>query len=147
MARKEITIDLMDRDHPLTFKVKEMPATKLESWIIRAILLVAGSGMSVPDGTDIKKAGAYLAEKGLSALGAVDFEKAKPLLDELMGCCSIIVDKFEKRLTPEIADAHIQDVATLFKLRMEAIKLNLGFLKPEVERLSGSQENTSTEMR
>lgn len=144
MARKEITIDLIDRDQPLTFKIKEMPATKLESWIIRALLLVAGAGMNVPDGTDIKAAGAYLAEKGLSALGTVDFEKARPLLDELMGCCSIIINKLEKRLTPEIIDDHVQDVKTLFTLRKEAIKLNLGFLKPEVERLSGSQENTST---
>ena len=145
MARKEITVYIQDRDQLLTFKIKEMPATKLESWIIRALLLVAGSGSPVPDGSDIKKAGAFLAEKGLSALGAVDFEKARPLLDDLLGCCSVMLDKLEKRLTPDIVDDHIQDVKTLFTLRKEAIKLNLGFLRPEEESPSGSPAKPNTE--
>lgn len=145
MARKEITFDIQDRDQHRTFKIMEMPATKLESWIIRALLLVAGSGYTVPDGSDIKKAGAFLAEKGLSALGAVDFEKARPLLDDLLGCCFVIIDKLEKRLTPDNVDDHIQDVKTLFELRKEAIKLNLGFLGPEVERLSGYPGKPNTE--
>jgi len=145
MARKEITIDIQDRDQTLTFRVREMPATKLESWIIRALVLVAGSGARVPGGADIKAAGAFLAEKGLAALGNVDFEKAKPLLDELLGCCSRVIERMEERCTPESVDAYILDVATLFRLRMEALKLNLGFLGPEVERLSGSHAKPSTE--
>ncbi|MDR2077038.1 MAG: hypothetical protein LBP61_08960 [Desulfovibrio sp.] len=137
MARKEIIVTIQDRDRELTFKIREMPATRLESWIIRALLLIAGSGKSVPDGTDIRAAGSFLAEKGLAALGGIDFDKARPLLDELLSCCSLLIDKLEKRLTPEIVDDHIEDVSTLFKLRLEVIKLNLGFLGPEVERLSG----------
>ena len=150
MARKEIIIDIQDRDQLLTFKVKEMPATKLESWIIRALLLVAGSGTHVPDGADIRAAGAYLAENGLAALGGIDFDQAKPLLDELLGCCSRVVEKVEERCTPESVDAYIMDVTTLFRLRMEAIKLNLGFLGPEAARgnvpaaPSGSPEKTHT---
>lgn len=145
MARKESIITIQDRDQELTFKIREMPATKLESWIIRALLLVAGSGAQVPDGSDIKAAGAFLAEKGLTALGNIDFEKAQPLLDDLLGCCSVTIDRLEKRLTPDIVDDHILDVTTLFKLRMEAIKLNLGFLGPEVERLSGSPVKPNSE--
>lgn len=147
MARKEITIDIQDRDQRLTFRIREMPATKLESWIIRALLLAAGSGAQVPDGADIRAAGAFLAEKGLSALGNIDFEKARPLLDELLGCCSRLVENVEERCTAQSVDAYIQDVATLFKLRMEAIKLNLGFLGPEAERLSGYPEKPNTEAR
>lgn len=151
MARKEITVDIQDRDQLLTFKIKEMPATRLESWIIRALLLVAraggpdGSGAQVPDGSDIKAAGAFLAEKGLTALGNIDFEKARPLLDELLGCCSRVVEKVEERCTPDSVDNYILDVTTLFTLRMEAIKLNLGFLGPEVERLSGSPVKPNSE--
>ncbi len=145
MARKEITVDIQDRDQLLTFRIKEMPATRLESWIIRALLLVAGSGAQVPGGADIKAAGAFLAEKGLAALGNIDFEKASPLLDELLGCCSRVVEKVEERCTPESVDAYILDVGTLFKLRMEAIKLNLGFLGPEAARLSGSPAKAFTE--
>lgn len=145
MARKESIITIQDRDQELTFKIREMSATKLESWIIRALLLVAGSGAQVPDGSDIKAAGAFLAEKGLTALGNIDFEKARPLLDELLGCCSRVVEKVEERCTPESVDNYILDVTTLFKLRMEAIKLNLGFLGPEVERLSGSPVKPNSE--
>lgn len=148
MARKEIIVDIQDRDQLLTFKIREMPATRLESWIIRALLLVAGSGAQVPDGSDIKAAGAFLAEKGLIALGNIDFDKARPLLDDLLGCCSRVIERVEERCTPESVDAYILDVKTLFQLRMEAIKLNLGFLGPEVaraeERLSGSRKKANT---
>jgi hypothetical protein len=144
MARKEIIIDIQDREQFLTFKVKEMPATRLEAWIIRALLLLAGSGAQTPEGSDLKAAGAFLAEKGLSALSGIDYDKARPLLDDLLGCCSRIVEKVEERCTPESVDNYILDVSTLFKLRMEAIKLNLGFLGPEVVRLSGSLEKAST---
>jgi hypothetical protein len=142
--RKETIVTLQDRDQELTFKIREMSASRLESWIIRALLLVAGSGAQVPDGTDIKAAGAYLAEKGLAALGHIDYEKARPLLDELLACCSRLVERVEERCTPESVDAYILDVTTLFRLRMEAIKLNLGFLRPEAGRLSGSPEKSST---
>ena len=137
--RKEIIIDIMDRDQSLTFKIREMPAARLESWIYRAFLLVVGAGAQVPGGVDIRAAGAFLAEKGLSALGGIDFDKAKPLLDELLACCSRVLERVEERCTPESVDAYILDVTTLFKLRMEAIKLNLGFLGPVGDKLSGFQ--------
>jgi hypothetical protein len=146
MARKEITIDIQDREQLLTFKIREMSATKLESWIIRALLLVAGSGALAPGGSDLGTLGAYLAEKGPTALGNVDYEQAKPLLDELLACCSRVVERVEERCTPESVDNYILDVKTLFRLRMEASKLNLGFLGPEVERLSGFPGKPNSEV-
>lgn len=145
MARRTIEITIEDRGNPLHFIIEEMPATKLESWIIRALLLVAGAGMEVPDGSDLRKAGAFLADKGIGALGSLDFEKARPLLDELLGCCFRKIDKVKERCTPDTVDGYIEDVQTLLKLRMEAIKLNLGFLKAEVEKLSGSREQPNIE--
>ena len=150
MARKENIITLQDREQELTFKIREMSATKLESWIIRALLLIAGSGARVPEGADLKAAGAYLAEKGLASLGNIEFEKAKPLLDELLGCCSRVIERVEERCTPDSVDAYILDVTTLFRLRLEALKLNLGFLGPEavateaVARLSGFRGKAPT---
>ena len=105
-----------------------MPATKLESWLIRAVLLLAAAGGDVPQGRDLKEAGAFLAEKGLSALARVDYDQARPLLDELLGCCSRMIGGVKERCTPEGMDAYIEDVTTLFKLRAEALKVNLGFL-------------------
>ena len=147
MARKETIITIQDREQELTFKIREMPATRLESWIIRALLLLAGSGAVVPGGADIKAAGAYLAENGLTALGNVDYEKTRPLLDELLGCCSRVVERVEERCTPESVDNYILDVTTLFKLRMEAFKVNLGFLGQGLGNLFGSHENTSSELQ
>lgn len=143
MARKVVTVDIQDREQLLTFKIREMPATRLESWIIRAILLLAGSGVQVPNGKDIKAAGAFLAEQGMAALGNIDFEKAQPLLDELLGCSSRVIEGVEERCTPQTVDAYILDVATLFKLRMEAIKLNLGFFSPEDASPSGSPDKAN----
>jgi len=140
MARKEIILEIQDREQTLTFRIREMPASKLESWIIRAVLLVAGSGAEVPAGADLKAVGLFLQSKGLTALGNVDFEKSRPLLDELLSCCSRVIERVEERCTPESVDAYIEDVKTLFTLRMEALKLNLGFFKGAVENLSGSPE-------
>ncbi len=137
MARKEITIDIQDREQLLTFKIREMPATKLENWLLRVALLLTKSGAQVPDGADLPAAGAYLAGNGLSVLGHLEPEKVQPLLDELLGCCSRVVERVEERCTPESVDAYILDVKTLFTLRAEAATLNLGFLRPEGESLSG----------
>jgi hypothetical protein len=148
MARKETIVKIQDRDQDLTFKIREMSATKLESWIIRVLLLVAGSGAvsSRLPGAMIKEISALPAEKALAALGNVDFEKARPLLDELLGCCSRVTQNVEEHCTPDSVDAYILDVTTLFNLRVEALKLNLGFLGPEVaERLSGFPGIPNTE--
>lgn len=136
MARRTIELTLEDRGKQLQFVVKEMPATKLEAWIIRALLLIAGAGIEVPGGSDLRRAGEFLANKGVGALGTLNYEKASPLLDDLLGCCYRKLDRVEERCTPDSVDGYIEDVTTLFKLRMEAAKLNLGFLKAEVEKLS-----------
>jgi hypothetical protein len=143
MARKEIIIDIQDREQLLTFKIKEMPATRLEAWIIRALLLLAGAGAPTPQEADLKAAGAFLAQEGLSALSGIDYDKARPLLDELLGCCARVVEKVEERCTPASVDNYILDVNTLFTLRTEAVKLNLGFLAPEAARRSGSPATAS----
>ena len=141
--RKEKIITIQDRGQELTFKIREMSAAQLEAWLGRIAALAAGSGMQVSDISKLGEAGTFLAEKGLAALGNIDFEEARPLLDELLGCCSRIVERIEERCTPETVDNYIFDVTTLFKLRMEAIKMNLGFLLPEGESLSGSQEKVN----
>ena len=148
MARKESIITIQDQDQELTFKIRQMSATQLESWGIRVILLIAAAGVKVPAGYDLKAAVAFLKENSgalLGNLGSLDFEKAKPLLDELLACCSIKIGNLEKRCTPEVIDDHVQDVKTLLTLRKEAIKLNVGFSKPEEETPSGSPTKPNTE--
>ncbi len=144
MARKEITLDIRDREQLLTFKIREMPATRLESWLLRATLLLGAGGVQAPQDADPQTAGAHLAAQGLSGLGRIEYAKAQPLLDELLGCCSRVVERVEERCTPESVDAYILDVKTLFTLRAEAFKLNLGFPRPEGESLSGCPAKAAT---
>lgn len=125
--RNEKTIEIEDRGNKLVFKVKEMSATQLEDWTMRAVLVLAGAGSDIPAGGGVEGIGKYLAEHGLAAIGNVDYQRAKPLLDEMLGCCYRVIDKMEERVTPQTAEAYIEDMTTLFKLRLEAFKVNFSF--------------------
>lgn len=127
--RKEKIITLDDRGKKLTFKIREMSATGLESWIIRAMLLIGAD--KTKGRTDIKNAADFIKTDGLQLISSLDYEKARPLLDELLACCSRIDGGIEQLCTPETVDGYIEDVKTLIALRMEALKLNLDFLAPE----------------
>ena len=140
--RNEKTIEIEDRGNKLTFKIREMSATQLEDWTMRACLVLAGAGSDIPAGGGVEGIGKYLAEHGLAAVGNVDYQKAKPLLDEMLGCCFRVVDRMEEKVTPETADAYVSDMSTLFKLRLEAFKLNFSFFGSG--GLSGSPESPST---
>ena len=140
--RQEKRITIEDRGNKLEFVIREMSATQLEDWTMRAVLVLAGAGSDIPAGGGVEGISKYLAEHGLAAIGAVDYAKAKPLLDEMLGCASRVVDRVEERVTPETADAYIEDMATLFKLRMEALKLNFAFFQGGAP--SGSPEKGST---
>lgn len=149
--RKEKTITIDDRGNALTFKVREMPATRLESWIIRAGLLLAGTGLLDTGGKDapqdagevMSAAGKALAENGLAALGKVDYDAAKPLLDELLACCTRVDAGMEQQLTPDVADGIIEDVRTLFALRKEALAVNFGFFAAAAPSAADAGQNPS----
>lgn len=136
--RKEKTVIVNDRGRELTFTVREMPATKLESWIVRAGLLLAESGLvaGLLESGDAADPGSVLAAAGrltagdhgadlLTALGRVDYEKARPLLDELLSCCTL--SGAVAPLAPDTADGVLEDVRSLFTLRKEALALNFAF--------------------
>jgi hypothetical protein len=133
--RKEITVQLEDRGKQLTFKIKEMPATKMERWIIRALLLLLrgenaaslDSAQSAVSSSDLNKAANFLMKDGVKALARVDYEEAEPLLEELLNCCRRVDAGVDQLCTSDTVDGYIEDVRTLFKLRMEAAKLNLSF--------------------
>ena len=140
--RNEKIIELEDRGNKLTFKIREMSATQLEDWTMRAVLVLAGAGSDIPAGGGVEGIGKYLAEHGLAAIGNVDYAKAKPLLDEMLGCCYRVIDRMEEKVTPETADAYIKDMTTLFKLRVEALKTNFSFFGSGSP--SASHEKAST---
>ena len=147
--RKEKRIVVNDRGRELAIVVREMPATKLESFIVRGGLLLAASGLAegllgghegeAPDVAHVMQAaGRLVQQQGADLLRAVvslDYEKARPLLNDLLGCCTL--EGSVAPLSEETADAVIEDVRTLFTLRKEALVLNLGFFA--AAGYSGSQ--------
>ena len=132
--RKEKTIVIDDRGRSLTFKIREMSALRLESWIARAGILLAATGILDETKADVRNVGDIAAsvgrmvgDFGISALGKLDYDKARPLLDELLACCSRVEAGVEQPLTPAVLEGFIEDVRTLFTLRKEALALNFGF--------------------
>lgn len=132
--RKEKNIVIDDRGKSLTFKIREMSALQMEGWIARAGILLAGTGILDETRVDVRNAGEIAAgvaravgESGISALGRLDYDKARPLLDELLSCCSRVDAGVEQPLTPDVLEGFIEDVRTLFTLRKEALALNFGF--------------------
>ncbi len=135
--RKEITVTLNDRGNELTFRIREMPATKVERWIIKLAGALSATGVfsaDVADGVDAQKAIAdFLLKGGLSKLGAVtkDYDEViQPLIDELYTCVEQKVGNAYFALTPDVIDAKIEDVRTLFNLQKEIVKLHLDFFVP-----------------
>ena len=132
--RKEKNIVIDDRGKSLTFKIREMSALQMEGWIASAGILLAGTGILDETRVDVRNAGEIAAgvaravgESGISALGRLDYDKARPLLDELLSCCSRVDAGVEQPLTPDVLEGFIEDVRTLFTLRKEALALNFGF--------------------
>ena len=135
--RKEVTVTLNDRGNDLTFRIKEMPATKAERWIIKLAGALSATGVfsaDVSDGVDAQKAIAdFLLTGGLSKLGMVtkDYDEViQPLIDELYACVEQKVGNAYFALTPDVIDAKIEDVRTLFNLQKEIVKLHLDFFVP-----------------
>ena len=145
--RKEITVTLNDRGNELTFRIREMPATKVERWIIKLAGALSATGVfsaDVADGVDAQKAIAdFLLKGGLSKLGAVtrDYDEViQPLIDELYTCVEQKVGNAYFALTPDVIDAKIEDVRTLFNLQKEIVKLHLDFFVPGAASTSTARQ-------
>jgi hypothetical protein len=146
MARKEKFITLKDGEQNLSFVVRQMPLTRLEMFALRLVSLLAGSASGAPDFEGLSEGLDWLrgqsAKALLSCLGNLDTDKAAPLLDELLGCCSRVVGQVETKCTPETIDGYLSDLRTLFELRKEAFSINFGFFIEGAEKRSGSRKNT-----
>lgn len=114
----DITLKINDAGHDMTFVIEKMSAFKAEGWLIRAGLLLGREAITAEGVKDYR---------GLvAALCKVEYEKAAPLLDELLACCKVRVGKLKKSVTD---DGMIQSPLTLLTLRVEALKANFVFLQ------------------
>lgn len=127
---KEKYVTITEDGQDFEFCIKQMPASQLEWWIIRAVQLIGGS-LDVDATQGLAGVGKALSEQGLSALAKIDLEKAKPLLDEMLGTASRVLSGSKHKCTPETIDATFASVKSLFTLRMECFKHNLDFFVAE----------------
>lgn len=120
--RREKTITLEDRGNKLTFKLREMSATKSERWILRGLKLLGSAGIPVPDGADLLGVARFVHEHAQEVIRDLDLNDAVDLMNDLLGMCSRVVGKVEEPCSYETVDDYIEDAATLFRLRVEALK-------------------------
>lgn len=127
-----VTIDQENRDKGKSFLITEMPAHQAEEWATRALLAI--SNINLPE--DFKSLGMQgVAKLGLQAITAIDFETAKPLLDEMMDCVQIIMPA----ITRPLLDNDIEEVGTRLKLRKAIFELHTGFSLADLKSISGSE--------
>ena len=123
--RKEIEVKIEEgRDAGKTFKITEMPAFQTDRWATRALMLL---GKSTKGG--IMALGSMEMADIVNAFSELDYEKTEPLLQELLDCCAFVKDGTSVPLKKDMVDSIVEDWTTLFKLRMEALQLHIGFLE------------------
>ena len=130
MARKQITvtIDAKNRDNGKEFIITEASTDQTESWAIRAILAAMNAGAEIPQ--EVADAGlAGIVQMGINGLALIPYEKAKPLLDEMMDCVQYKVKNGITR--PLGLDGDIEEVSTKMRLRKEIIALHTSFFIEE----------------
>jgi hypothetical protein len=121
LRETEITIE-QGRDAGKKFKITEMPATKMDRWTVKAMCALGKS-----EGASLVKFASMDMGEVFKAFLNSDPEQTQPLLDELLACCSYQKDGTSIQLKGNIVDSIVEDFQTLFKLRMETLKLCLGF--------------------
>lgn len=131
LNEKMITIE-SGRDQGKTFVVREMPASKLEKWSARALVALFNGNLPADIAEQAKGSNAVaLAQTVASGLGGISWEQVEPLYDELLGCVYRVPDPSTPdtrvQLNPANVDAHIQDVSTLFRLRIGVLEMCFDF--------------------
>ena len=128
--RKTITYTVMDegRDQGKVFVITEMPASQAEAWAMRAVLALMAGGIELPEGWD-RLGMAGIAEVGIKALASIEWQHAKPLLDEMWSCIKIQPDPAKPHVVRNLIDDDVEEVATRVRLRAEVWKLHVGFSK------------------
>lgn len=125
--RKTIEITMEDNGETLTFVIEQMPATRLQKFILRALPLLASVG-SAGEQAGLGALQENIEGGDFSFLTGLDPLKTEPLVEELYSCVKRKVGNGFVQVTSINVDGMITDVRSLFKLQGEVIKLNFSFL-------------------
>lgn len=124
--RKTKEIILSENGNNFTFVIEQMPATKLQMWIIKALALVLDSNMASMDFERLQK---EFKTKGFALLQGLDTDKVEPLINELYTCAKHKAGNALTQVTAQNVDSILSDVRTLFSLQKEIFLLNFDFFK------------------
>lgn len=132
---KDVTIE-DGADSGKTFIVKQMPLLRGDRWANRVALALCKSGVDISGLTTQDESGkvvfrglldmAGVINVALKALGGVDDVTAQSLLDEVLQDVRLRLDNGTERTL--VIESDVTSIATLWKLRIESIKVNLDFL-------------------
>lgn len=126
-------VTIKDGDKSLKFKVRQMPATEMEDWVLRVSQLAASADLG---DIDVKTGGmksviGAIVKNPLRFISSVDYAKFKPLWDELLKSASKVDDRIEQQCDIENVDSYVSNFITLIQLRVEVLNLNFGFFSSE----------------
>jgi hypothetical protein len=126
-----ITITSEGRDKGKIFLITEMPVMRAERWAYRALLALSHAGAELPEGAQHGGMAAF-AQAGLKALNSLDFEEARPLLDEMMSCVQVMPDPKNPMIVRpimlnEMEGDDIEEIGTIFQIRERIFRLHTDF--------------------
>lgn len=137
MARREefYTVSDNNRDFNKTFVITEMSAFDAESFAIKLGLLLLSNNPELPSDLTQKIQNNDLsmqdiAHYGFRLLQGLNYDAIKPVLDDLMMCVQIIVDK-KSGIRRALVNEDIEEVKTIMTLRKMVIGLHVNFLDTE----------------
>lgn len=132
---KDVIID-DGTDAGKTFIVKQMPLLRGDRWANRVALALCKSGVDISGLTTTDESGnavfrglldmVGVVNIALKALGGVDDSVAQSLLDEVLQDVRLRLPNGSDRTV--VIESDITSISTLWKLRIESIKVNLDFL-------------------
>lgn len=132
---KDVTIE-EGPDAGKTFVVKQMPLLRGDRWANRVALALCKSGVDISGLTTTDDNGnavfrglldmVGVVNIALKALGGVDDAVAQSLLDEVLQDVRLRLPNGSDRTL--VTETDISSISTLWKLRIESIKVNLDFL-------------------
>lgn len=135
ITTKDVTIE-DGTDAGKTFIVKQMPLLRGDRWANRVALSLCKSGVDISGLTTHDESGkmvfrglldmAGVINVALKALGGVDDNTAQSLLDEVLQDVRLRLPNGSDRSL--IIETDVTSISTLWKLRIESIKVNLDFL-------------------
>lgn len=126
MARKEITITLEDgRDKGKRIKITEMSAWEAAEWADDVLLSALGNGIGLEQVAGM----ASVAQAGFALLSKLNKDDAKEAFAKLMSCCKHLPDPKNQTIELEIDNDTLEEIASFYKLRIEAFKLHVDFFQ------------------